>query len=85
MWITPNIISCTLVTDQYQPRPRYTSSYLRPGSRFVGKQQSDKQVYKVEVTLKSVDIKESFLCGYLRIEGETLHIRPFFLCLPSQD
>ena len=49
--------------------PTQTSSFLRNGSKFRGTQQSDKQQYKVEVEIKYVDMKESFLCGYLRIEG----------------
>ncbi|MCJ1293269.1 hypothetical protein MMC34_004823 [Xylographa carneopallida] len=52
-------------------RPSHTSSFLRAGSKFQGTQQSDKQIYKVEVDIKHVDMNESFLCGYLRIEGLT--------------
>ncbi|KAK4987648.1 hypothetical protein LTR50_004491 [Elasticomyces elasticus] len=33
--------------------------------------QSDRQVYDVQVELKHVDMAESFLCGYLRIQGLT--------------
>ncbi|KAI9698922.1 MAG: hypothetical protein M1836_003111 [Candelina mexicana] len=51
--------------------PSSTSSYLRAGSRFRGTQQSDRQVYDVQVELKHVDMNESFLCGYLRIQGLT--------------
>ncbi|KAI9661474.1 MAG: hypothetical protein M1831_002996 [Alyxoria varia] len=51
------------------PMPQYTSSFLRHGSKFTGTQMSDKQVYNVEVELKYVDMSESFLCGYLKIEG----------------
>ncbi|KAG8626087.1 hypothetical protein KVT40_006488 [Elsinoe batatas] len=51
--------------------PNSTSSYLRPGSKFVGTQQSDRQVYNVQVEIKYVDMEESFLCGYLRIQGLT--------------
>ena len=62
---------CTVValTPALQQRPSYTSSFLRAGSKFRGTQQSDRQVYKVEVDIKHVDVSESFLCGYLRIEG----------------
>lgn len=49
--------------------PSYTSSFLRAGSKFRGTQTSDKQTYNVEVDIKHVDMNESFLCGYLRIEG----------------
>ncbi len=49
--------------------PTHTSSFLRNGSKFRGTQQSDKQQYKVEVEIKYVDMADSFLCGYLRIEG----------------
>jgi len=51
--------------------PNSTSSFLKPGSRFIGTQQSDRQVYDVEVQIQHVDMKESFLCGYLRIQGLT--------------
>jgi len=49
--------------------PSQTSSFLRPGSKFHGTQQSDRQVYDVQVEIKDVDMAESFLCGYLRIQG----------------
>ncbi|KAL3480141.1 vacuolar import and degradation protein-domain-containing protein [Aspergillus californicus] len=51
--------------------PNYTSSFLRPGSKFQGTQQSDRQVYNVDVEIKHVDMAESYLCGYLRIQGLT--------------
>jgi hypothetical protein len=49
--------------------PSAPSSYLRPGSKFHGTQQSERQVYDVQVEIKHVDMRESFLCGYLRIQG----------------
>lgn len=49
--------------------PTSPSSYLRPGSRFTGTQQSERQRYEVQVEIKHVDMRESFLCGYLRIQG----------------
>ena len=51
--------------------PTTTSSFLRPGSKFDGTQQSDRQIYDVQVEIKHVDMAESFLCGYLRIRGLT--------------
>ncbi|KAI9751803.1 MAG: sphinganine kinase lcb4 [Chaenotheca gracillima] len=51
--------------------PSFCSSFLRPGSKFHGTQRSDRQVYDVQVELKHVDISQSFLCGYLRIQGLT--------------
>ncbi|KAJ3464479.1 hypothetical protein MRS44_009265 [Fusarium solani] len=51
--------------------PSSPSSYLRSGSRFHGTQQSERQVYDVQVEIKHVDMRESFLCGYLRIQGLT--------------
>ncbi|KAL2153441.1 hypothetical protein VTH82DRAFT_4596 [Thermothelomyces myriococcoides] len=47
------------------------SLYLQPGSRYVGTQRSDRQRYDVEVEIKHVDMRESFLCGYLKIQGLT--------------
>ncbi|KAI9677258.1 MAG: hypothetical protein M1829_002600 [Trizodia sp. TS-e1964] len=51
--------------------PSSPSTFLRSGSRFEGSQKSDHQRYEVQVELKYVDIRESFLCGYLRIQGLT--------------
>ncbi|KAF1814341.1 hypothetical protein P152DRAFT_268255 [Eremomyces bilateralis CBS 781.70] len=51
--------------------PNTTSSYLRPGAKFHGAQQSDRQQYDVQVEIIHVDIADSFLCGYLRIQGLT--------------
>ncbi|KAJ9311527.1 hypothetical protein DTO271D3_8245 [Paecilomyces variotii] len=51
--------------------PNHSSSFLRAGSKFVGTQQSDRQVYNVDVEIKHVDMVESYLCGYLRIQGLT--------------
>ncbi|KAH8593383.1 vacuolar import and degradation protein-domain-containing protein [Bisporella sp. PMI_857] len=51
--------------------PTSPSSFLRAGSRFHGTQQSERQVYDVQVEIKHVDMRESFLCGYLRIQGLT--------------
>lgn len=50
--------------------PNHSSSYLRSGSRFIGTQMSDKQVYNVDVEIKHVDMAESYLCGDLRIQGQ---------------
>lgn len=43
---------------------------LRPGSKFKGTQQSDASRYSVEVDIKTVDMSESSICGYLKIDGE---------------
>lgn len=59
--------SLTILTEKVIPSA--PSSYLRSGSRFHGTQQSERQVYDVQVEIKHVDMRESFLCGYLRIQG----------------
>ncbi|CUS08704.1 unnamed protein product [Tuber aestivum] len=51
--------------------PSSPCSFLRSGSKFSGKQTSDRSTYEVHVELKHVDMAESFLCGYLRIQGLT--------------
>ncbi len=48
-----------------------SSSFLRSGANFQGTQQSGRATYEVGVQLKYVDIKQSFLCGHLRIQGLT--------------
>lgn len=68
--------------DEYEPSmgfdysnvrifPMSPSSFLRPGSKFHGTQQSERQVYDVQVEIKYIDLRESFLCGYLKIQGLT--------------
>lgn len=49
---------------------------LRAGSKFRGTQQSDSQKYGVEVDIKTVDMCESFICGYLKIEGRSPPSQP---------
>ncbi|KAL9100945.1 MAG: hypothetical protein Q9163_003744 [Psora crenata] len=49
----------------------HSSCKLRAGSKYRGTQTSDQQRYNVDVDIKSVDMTESFLCGYLKIEGLT--------------
>ncbi|KAG9242618.1 vacuolar import and degradation protein-domain-containing protein [Calycina marina] len=51
--------------------PTSSSTFLRSGSKFHGAQHSERQVYDVQVEIKHVDMRESFLCGYLRIQGLT--------------
>jgi hypothetical protein len=64
------VILVTLAdTVPCQILPNFSSSFLRPGSKFKGTQQSDRQVYDVQVEIKDVDMAESSLCGYLRIQG----------------
>ncbi|KAK5134134.1 hypothetical protein LTR08_006909 [Meristemomyces frigidus] len=60
----------TFPPDRNRLPPTTTSSFLKPGAKFKGTQQSDRQVYDVQVEIKDVDLAESFLCGYLRIQGE---------------
>lgn len=50
---------------------KWTSSFLRPGSRFSGTQVSGRDIYEVDVELKFVDMDAAFLCGYLHIYGLT--------------
>lgn len=57
----------TLTSSQH--RPNSTSPFLHHGSKFHGTQKSDRQEYDVQVEIKYVDMEESFLCGYLRIQG----------------
>jgi hypothetical protein len=44
-------------------------SLLRAGSRYHGTQQSAHQRYDVHVEIQHVNLRDSFLCGYLKIQG----------------
>ncbi|KAJ9609421.1 hypothetical protein H2200_005748 [Cladophialophora chaetospira] len=52
-------------------RPQYPSATFQPYSKFKGTQQSDRQIYNVEVTILTVDIEQSSMSGYLQICGLT--------------
>jgi hypothetical protein len=52
-------------------RPQYPSATFQPYSKFKGTQQSDRQIYNVEVTILTVDIEQSSMSGYLEICGLT--------------
>ncbi|KAG0198432.1 GID complex subunit 4, VID24 [Mortierella sp. GBA30] len=59
--------------DPFDP-PRVVPTktfHLYAGSRFRGKQRSGTHSYDVMVDIKHVDLTDSFLCGYLRINGLT--------------
>ena len=51
--------------------PYYPSSLLRPGSHFAGTQQSDRQIYNVDVKILTLSVPQSMVTGYLRIQGLT--------------
>ncbi|KAF2739923.1 hypothetical protein EJ04DRAFT_540409 [Polyplosphaeria fusca] len=68
-WQQPNVLMSPFPSHRFFPST--SSSLLRPGSRFKGNQTSDRQQYEVEVEVKHVDIRESYMCGYLRIKGLT--------------
>ncbi len=67
----PRLIS-PYYADLFSTRniPRYTC-YLRPGSRFIGTQLSNKKTHEVEIELKEVDLQNSQLSGYLHIQNLT--------------
>ncbi|RMD40832.1 hypothetical protein DV735_g4316, partial [Chaetothyriales sp. CBS 134920] len=52
-------------------RAQYPSSLFQTGSRYVGTQQSDRQIYHVEVTILTVDMEQCTVSGYLQICGLT--------------
>lgn len=63
------------ISDIYDPysdnQLSITTSFLRPNSSFIGSQQSGRSVYDVQVSLKEVNLRESFLTGFLTIHNIT--------------
>ncbi|KPI42120.1 Glucose-induced degradation-like protein [Cyphellophora attinorum] len=53
------------------PSSAVPSSLFQPYSKYTGTQQSDRQIYKVAVTILSVDMDQCTLSGYLEICGLT--------------
>ena len=54
-----------------QLQTRCPSALFQPNSRYVGTQQSDRQIYNVEVTILTVDLQQCTTSGYLQICGLT--------------
>lgn len=50
---------------------KHGTSFLHPGTRFCGFQNSGRFEYEVNVTIQNVDFDRSFLCGSLEIQGLT--------------
>ena len=77
--VTPDSLSASYSSSSTPPwdfssirlTSQYPSSLLRPGSRFTGTQQSDRQIYNVDVNILTLSIPQSTLTGYLRICGLT--------------
>ncbi|KAK1067392.1 hypothetical protein LTR12_007165 [Friedmanniomyces endolithicus] len=61
----------TFPNERKRLPPHSTSSFLQPGSKFRGTQQSDRQIYDVQVEIKDINMPASSLSGYLRIQGLT--------------
>ncbi|ODV98592.1 hypothetical protein PACTADRAFT_48316 [Pachysolen tannophilus NRRL Y-2460] len=68
--LSNNNINRDFFSDQIRPAPE-TTSFLKPGSNFIGCQQSGRSTYEVSVELKEVDLSKSELSGFLTIEGLT--------------
>lgn len=52
-------------------RTRYPSALFQTNSKYIGTQQSDRQIYNVEVTILTVDMEQCTTSGYLQICGLT--------------
>ena len=50
---------------------QYPSALFQPNSKYIGTQQSDRQIYNVEVTILTVDMDQCTTSGYLQICGLT--------------
>lgn len=48
-----------------------TTSILKPGSKFIGSQQSGRSTYEVSIEFKFVDLSKAYLNGFLKIKGLT--------------
>ncbi|KKA27170.1 hypothetical protein TD95_004300 [Thielaviopsis punctulata] len=59
------------VLDASNTQPVSPSCFLRAGSKYRGTQRAERQVYEVNVDIKHVDMNDSYMCGYLKIQGLT--------------
>lgn len=59
-------------------------STLYPGCRFKGYQTSGDKRYEVEVHIREVDLKQSYLCGDLTIRGLTAEYPELVTCFDAE-
>lgn len=64
--------------------PRFHSPYLRENSKFTGLQQSSKAKYKIEVEFKQVDLLNSLVIGFLKINGLTPEYSEIATCFKGE-
>lgn len=55
----------------YNKIPIFANSYLKPNATFIGEQQSGIKRYQIKVELKTVDLVNSMVTGFLQILGLT--------------
>ncbi|ODQ67088.1 hypothetical protein NADFUDRAFT_81693 [Nadsonia fulvescens var. elongata DSM 6958] len=69
---TSNPFHCISTFLDHPRRPPHgLGSFLRPGSRYIGTQQSGRCTHEVEVEIKTIDPAAAIVSGYLRIQGLT--------------
>lgn len=60
------------------------NSYLQPGCKFSGIQQSSKAKYKINVEFKQVDLANSLVIGFLKINGLTEEYPEIITCFKGE-
>lgn len=67
----PVRVDCVPPPPANSKQPGIAKSLLYNGSKFQGFQKSKGSSYEVEVVLQHVDLENSYVCGYLQINGLT--------------
>ncbi|ABN64608.2 predicted protein, partial [Scheffersomyces stipitis CBS 6054] len=64
--------------------PRFMNSYLRSNAVYVGEQQSGKSRFHIKVELKSIDLMNSVVTGFLQISGLTEDHSEIITCFKGE-
>lgn len=59
------------VSFPYYQQPVFYNSYLRPNAKFSGFQRSGKSKFDIQIEFKTIDLQNSLVLGFLKINGLT--------------
>lgn len=64
--------------------PRLSNPYLKPNAKFIGEQQLGTAKFHIKVELKTVDLVNSLVTGFLQISGLTVDHPEIYTCFTGE-
>lgn len=64
--------------------PRLSNPYLKPNAKFIGEQQLGTAKFHIKVELKTIDLVNSLVTGFLQISGLTVDHPEIYTCFTGE-